>query len=148
VTEIIYKSYHEACNFILFTKHTLKHTLVSKDEKDSFVLSVFISMATSLSKTSPKQHRKHRHNPKTRKKQVQKDRDKELDIALNKPGRAEKGEKPKNRRIIKITTGNVCTDSFPNSNIMRTPPRFVDIFWEEKHTARVRYSRKPLYYSG
>jgi hypothetical protein len=82
------------------------------------------------------------------KEQVQKDKEKELDIALSKPGRAEKGEKPKNRRIIKITTGNICTDSAPNSNIMRTPPRFVDIFWEEKHTVRLRYSRKPLYYSG
>lgn len=51
-----------------------------------------------------------------------------MDIALNKTGRAEKVEKPKNRRIIKITTGNICTDRVPNSNIMRTPPRFVDIF--------------------
>jgi hypothetical protein len=49
-------------------------------------------------------------------------------MALNKPERAEKEEKPKNRRIIKITTANICTDSAPNSNIMRTPPRSVDIF--------------------
>lgn len=59
---------------------------------------------------------------------MQKERDKERDITLNKRGWTGKGEDPWNRRIIKITAANICTDSVPNSNIMRTPSRFVDIF--------------------
>jgi hypothetical protein len=64
-------------------------------------------------KTSFKKRREHRRNPQDKKKkqQIKKERDKEHYITLNKRGWTRKGEDPWYRRIIKITTANICTDS-------------------------------------